>query len=167
MKNWDHFFLDFAEQVAQQSYDIKTKVGTVITRDDAILSYSYNGTPRGWSNVMRDDKGKTLPCVIHSEIYALAKLCRSTETSVGATLYCTLSPCIECSKACVAAGISRVVYRDNYKCLDGVSFLVDNNTETVQIPMTPDGYQRPKIRCYGSCNHESLFNRDELQHTGL
>jgi dCMP deaminase len=113
---------------------------------------------------MRDDNGKTLPQVIHAEIYALAKLCRSTETSVGATLYCTLSPCIECAKACIAAGISRVVYRDDYKCLDGIAFLIKNDTETVQYNR---GQTRPKIRCMGDCNHEKLFSREELQYTGL
>jgi len=152
--DWDYFFLEFAEQVAQQSYDKKTKVGTVITRGDSILAYSYNGTPPGWDNTMRDSEGKTLPWVVHSEAAALAKLCRSTETSLGATLYCTLSPCIECAKLCVTAGISRIVYRDSYKSSAGIEMFKEAEIETVQY----DGLGLyPKYHCTGF-NHNKHVN---------
>jgi dCMP deaminase len=163
-KSWDRFFLDFAELTAQQSYDIKTRVGTVIVKDDHILSYSYNGTPPGWDNSMRDDNGKTLPSVIHAEAYALAKLARSPASSDGATLYCTLSPCVECVKLILAAGISRVVYRDTYKSQDGVDMLVKAEVETVQYKS--DGVY-PKYKCSGK-SHTNFVGRTWVeQHTGL
>jgi len=161
--DWDLFFLTFAEQVAQQSYDIKTRVGTVITRGDSILSYSYNGTPPGWDNTMRDGNGKTLPHVIHSEAHAIAKLCRSTETSVGSTLYCTLSPCIECVKLCITAGINRVVYRDNYKDLAGVDLLKEAEIETVQY----EKGHYPKYHCHGFNHNKHVAQAWVTQHTGL
>ena len=133
-EDWDKFFLAFAEQCAQQSYDHKTKVGCVIARDDDILSYSYNGTPPGWSNGLRDSGGKTYPYVIHAEAFALAKLARSGVAARGATLYCTLSPCVECVKLIITTGISRVVYRDSYKCQDGIGLLKRAEIETTQYP---------------------------------
>lgn len=130
--DWDYFFLQFARQCANQSYDPKRKVGCVITRRDRIISYSYNGTVPGWDNVLRGPDGKTLPSVIHAEAYAIAKVARSNDSTEGATLYCTLAPCIECSKLIVTSGISRVVFEDSYKCDSGINFLIKAKIETTQ-----------------------------------
>lgn len=125
--DWDYFFLQFAWQCAKQSYDPKRRVGCVIVRGDQILAYSYNGTVPGQSNVMRDDNGKTLPSVIHAEAHAIAKVARSSQSTEGATLYCTLAPCIECSKLMVTAGISRLVFEVSHKEMKGIEFLKETN----------------------------------------
>lgn len=163
-KHWDQFFLNFAESCAQQSYDVKTKVGTVITKGDQILSYSYNGTPPGWDNTMRDSYGKTLPCVIHAEAFAIAKMARSACSAQGCTLYCTLSPCIECVKLIIAAGITKVVYRDTYKCQDGILMLADAEIETIQYKSEDS---LPIYKCSGP-THANLVGRSWVtNHTGL
>ena len=103
--DWDNFFLQFAWQCARESYDPKRKVGCVIVRADEILSYSYNGTVPGWDNRMRGVDGETLPGVLHAEAHAIAKMAKYGKHAKGATLYCTLAPCNECSKLIVTSGI--------------------------------------------------------------
>jgi len=116
-RDWDEFYLRVAEVTAQQSYAEDRKVGALIVKDDNIISFSYNGTPPKTNN---DTQTNT---VLHAEAQAIAKVARSNSSTVGATLYCTLSPCIDCAKLIFSVGIKRVVYRDNYKCMDGVDFL--------------------------------------------
>lgn len=126
-KDWDQFYLNIAKLVAQQSYAEDRKVGAVIVKDDNIISFSYNGTPRGWNNETQNSNGQTKSMVLHAETQAIAKVSRSTLSSNGATLYSTLSPCIDCSKLIYQVGIKRIVYIDTYKCTDGLEFLRAND----------------------------------------
>lgn len=126
-KDWDQFYLKIAQLVAQQSYAKDRKVGAVIVKNDNIISFSYNGTPRGWDNETQTDDGQTKSMVLHAEAQAIAKLARSTLSSDGATLYCTLSPCIDCAKLISEVGIKRLIYIDEYKCTQGIDFLIANN----------------------------------------
>lgn len=125
--DWDQFYLKIAQLVAQQSYAKDRKVGAVIVKDDNIISFSYNGTPRGWDNETQTDDGRTKSMVLHAEAQAIAKLAKSTLSSNNATLYCTLSPCIDCAKLISEVGIKRLVYIDEYKCKEGIEFLKANN----------------------------------------
>ena len=115
--DWDTFYLKVAELIAQQSYADDRKVGALIVKDGNIISFSYNGTPPSTNNNTQTNT------VLHAEAQAIAKVARSNSSTVDATLYCTLSPCIDCAKLIYSAGIRRLVYRDNHKCEDGVQFL--------------------------------------------
>lgn len=106
-----------ANLISQQSYAEDRKVGAIIVKDGNIISFSYNGTPIGTNNDTQVHE------VLHAEAQAIAKVSRSNQSTLGATLYSTLSPCIDCAKLIYAVGIHRVVFRDNYKCLRGVEFL--------------------------------------------
>ena len=116
-RDWDEFYLRIAELTAQQSYAEDRKVGALIVKDDNIISFSYNGTPPKTNN---DTQTNT---VLHAEAQAIAKVARSNSSTIGATLYCTCSPCIDCAKLIFSVGIKRVVYSSEYKCMDGVDFL--------------------------------------------
>jgi dCMP deaminase len=119
----DTRYLEIAHLIAQWSKDDKRKVGAIIVRDGNILSYSYNGTPRGWQNETRDAEGRTHDHVLHAETQAIAKIARSTMSTEGSTLYCTLSPCLNCAKLISQVGIIRVVYDETYKDTSGLDFL--------------------------------------------
>lgn len=94
-----------------------------------IISDGYNGTPSGFDNVCEDSANITLPYVLHAEANAITKLARSSNNSEGATLYVTASPCIECSKLIIQAGIKRVVYGEHYRLEDGIKLLERANIE--------------------------------------
>ena len=111
----DDLYMGIAELVAQRSHDNKHQVGAVIAKGNNILSYGWNGTPHGMDNNTRDHEGNTKWEVIHAEANAICKLASSTSSSEGATLYATLSPCTECTKLILQAGIKRVVYRESYQ----------------------------------------------------
>lgn len=115
---WQLYYADIANITANLSTANKLKVGCVITKDNRILSIGYNGTPSGWSNECEED-GKTKPEVLHAETNALMKLCRSTESSDGATLYVTHFPCIECAKLIYQSGIKEVYYINDYEASKG------------------------------------------------
>lgn len=125
------YFMRVAEETAELSHAERRKVGCVIVKDRRILSFGYNGMPEGWDNCceytiddgMGYDTGMTRPEVLHSEMNALMKLCQSTETSFGATMFITLSPCLDCAKAIHQAGISEVIYKDEYRDTCGIEFL--------------------------------------------
>lgn len=120
-KDWDNFYLNICSLIAQQSYAEDRKVGAIIVKDDNIIAFSYNGTARGTNNDTQSNP------VLHAEAQAIAKVARSNLSTQGSTLYCTLSPCIDCSKLIYACGIVRVVYQSEYKCLKGVEYLRDNH----------------------------------------
>ena len=122
------YFATIAEETAKLSSAIKLQVGCVIVKDNRILSVGYNGTPSGWDNecehVIKWPNGDikfltTKPEVLHAEANALMKLCRSTESSEGATLFVTHTPCIECAKLIYQAGISQVYYINEYNATKG------------------------------------------------
>lgn len=121
--DWDNFYLSIAELISQQSYAKDRKVGALVVKDGNIIAFSYNGTLPGGNNATIDMYGKTQATVLHAEMQAIAKVARSTQSAEGATLYSTLSPCIECAKLTAQSGIARVVYRDAYKYPEGVDFL--------------------------------------------
>ena len=121
---YDNTYLDIADAVARLSYDEKIRVGSIIVRRGQILSQGWNGTPSGMSNNTRNAAGYTLGTVIHSEANALMKLAKNGGGSDGATIYCTHSPCMDCALLLLQAGVTRVVYREEY-CEDALEFLIE------------------------------------------
>lgn len=130
----DWRYMRMADIWAENSYCQRRKVGALIVKDKMIISDGYNGTPAGFENVCEDDEsGLTKPYVLHAEANAITKIARSGNCSDGATLYVTTSPCIECSKLIIQAGIKRVVYREKYRVTDGLDLLKRAGVETVHL----------------------------------
>ena len=129
---FDHSYLQMAEVWAQNSYCKRRKVGALIVKDKMIISDGYNGTPSGFENVCEDEDGVTKPYVLHAEANAITKVAKSGNSSAGATLYVTASPCMECSKLIIQSGITRVVYRDAYRLMDGIELLKRAGIEVEQ-----------------------------------
>ena len=123
-----------AQEWAKLSYCERRKVGALIVKDRMIISDGYNGTPSGFDNCCEDQEGKTQWFVLHAEANAILKLAGSTQSAKDATLYLTLSPCKECSKLILQAGIKRVVYIDEYSDNDGIDFLRNHGIEVLKIP---------------------------------
>ena len=119
----DYRYLRMARIWAENSYCRRRQVGALVVKDKMIISDGYNGTPSGFENVCEDESGTTFPYVLHAEANAITKLARSSNNSDGATLYVTASPCIECSKLIIQAGIRRVVYAEKYRLTEGVDLL--------------------------------------------
>jgi len=142
--DWDNFYMSICSLIAQQSYAEDRKVGAIIVKDDNIIAFSYNGTARGTNNDTQSNP------VLHAEAHAISKVARSNLSTQGATLYCTLSPCMDCSKLIYACGIHRVVYCSEYKCVEGIRYL-----EKLGVVIN-----RTDI-------HNTLFTADQLRNTGL
>ena len=123
MEKFDSRYIEMAAIWAKNSYCRRRQVGALLVKDKMIISDGYNGTPAGFENVCEDENGVTKPYVLHAEANAISKIAKSGNNSDGATLYVTASPCIECSKLIIQAGIKRVVYRDEYRLTDGVDLL--------------------------------------------
>lgn len=119
----DKRYIRMAQIWAENSYCQRRKVGALIVKDKMIISDGYNGTPAGFENCCEDENGHTLPFVLHAEANAITKVARSNNSSDGATLYVTSSPCIECSKLIIQAGICRVVFSEYYRLQDGIELL--------------------------------------------
>lgn len=126
------YYMKIAEVTSGLSYAKRLQVGAVIVKDNQILATGYNGMPSGWENVCEtetyDEDGfhitlKTKPEVLHAEMNSLMKVATSTESSLGATLFCTHSPCLDCAKAIYQAGIKEVFYKNDYRSNDGINFL--------------------------------------------
>lgn len=130
---FDFTYMEMAETFAQLSSANRKKVGCLVVKDRQIISEGYNGTPSGMDNTCEDSEDKTHWYVLHAEANALMKLAKSTLSSDGATLYTTYSPCKECSKLIYQSGIKRVLYREAYKDLTGVEFLINLGVEVKQI----------------------------------
>ncbi|MCJ8154482.1 dCMP deaminase family protein [Chryseobacterium sp. SSA4.19] len=133
MNKFDKAYLKMAQEWAKLSYCKRKQVGALIVKDRMIISDGYNGTPSGFENCCEDSEGKTHWYVLHAEANAILKLSASTQSAKGATLYLTLSPCKECSKLILQAGIARLVYINEYSDDDGISFLKNHHIEIVQI----------------------------------
>ena len=116
-------YLRMARIWAENSYCERRQVGALLVKDHSIISDGYNGTPSGFENICEDDQGHTKPYVLHAEANAITKVAKSSNSSNGATLYVTASPCIECAKLIIQAGIVRVVYSELYRCSDGIDLL--------------------------------------------
>ena len=118
---------------AENSYCKRRKVGALLVKDKMIISDGYNGTPSGFENVCEDENDITRPYVLHAEANAITKVARSNNSSEGATLYITSSPCIECAKLIIQAGIRRVVFSENYRLSDGIDLLKRADIELVSV----------------------------------
>ena len=119
----DQRYLRMARIWAENSYCERRQVGALIVKNKMIISDGYNGTPSGFENICEDDDNHTKPYVLHAEANAITKIARSGNSSDGATLYVTASPCLECSKLIIQAGIKRVVYAEQYRLDDGIQLL--------------------------------------------
>ncbi len=126
-------YLRMAHIWAENSYCRRRKVGAIIVKDKMIISDGYNGTPAGFENVCEDENGVTKPYVLHAEANAITKVARSNNSSDGATLYVTASPCVECAKLIIQSGIRRVVFNELYRITDGVELLERAGVECVHI----------------------------------
>jgi len=130
---YDKAYLKMAAEWAKLSHCRRKQVGALIVKDSMIISDGYNGTPTGFNNCCEDENGETLWYVLHAEANAIMKVSKSTNNSNGATLYITLSPCKECSKLVLQAGIKRLVYLKSYKDDSGVKFLQRSGVEIEKI----------------------------------
>jgi len=123
MEKFDERYIEMATVWAKNSYCKRRQVGAILVKDRMIISDGYNGTPSGFENVCEDENGITKPYVLHAEANAITKVAKSGNSALGSTLYVTASPCIECAKLIIQAGIKRVVYKDEYRLTDGVDLL--------------------------------------------
>lgn len=119
----DHLYMRMARTWAENSYCQRRQVGALMVKDRMIISDGYNGTPSGFENSCEDENNVSKPYVLHAEANAITKVARSNNSSDGSTLYVTASPCIECSKLIIQAGIRRVVYGELYRLTDGIDLL--------------------------------------------
>lgn len=134
-ERYDKAYLRMAAQWAELSHCNRKKVGAIIVKDQMIISDGYNGTPAGFDNCCEDEQGDTRWYVLHAEANAILKVAKSTNNCKGATLYLTLSPCKDCSKLILQAGIKRVVYAKVYKDSSGIDFLEESKIELTQIDL--------------------------------
>lgn len=118
---------------AENSYCQRRKVGALVVKNKMIISDGYNGTPSGFENLCEDENNVTKSYVLHAEANAITKLARSNNNSENATLYVTASPCIECSKLIIQAGIKRVVYGEKYRLEDGINLLKKAGIEVIYL----------------------------------
>ncbi len=129
----DSRYLRMAQIWAENSYCKRRQVGAILVKDKMIISDGYNGTPVGFENVCEDENDHTKPYVLHAEANAITKVAQSNNSSNGATLYVTSSPCIECAKLIIQAGIKRVVFNEIYRLTDGIELINRAGIECVQM----------------------------------
>lgn len=129
----DRTYLRMAFTWAERSYARRLQVGALLVKDKQIISDGYNGNISGFPNVCESEDNVTLPTVLHAESNAITKCAKSTNSSDGATLYVTDSPCFECSKLIIQAGIRRVVYQRKYRITDGIELLEKAGIEVDQV----------------------------------
>ncbi len=129
----DSRYMRMASIWAENSYCQRRKVGALIVKEKMIISDGFNGTPSGFENVCEDENHLTKPYVLHAEANAITKIARSNNSSDGATLYVTASPCIECAKLIIQAGIKRVVYGETYRLEDGLNLLRRAGIECIYL----------------------------------
>ena len=133
--------MDVAERFAQLSSAQRLHVGAIVVKDDRIISIGYNGMPSGWDNTCENhigfDKGepvlKTKPEVLHAETNAIAKLARSNESGLGADMFVTHSPCLDCAKLIYQSGIAAVYYKNEYRSTQGIEFLEKSNIKVFKV----------------------------------
>jgi len=127
----DRRYLDMAKIWAENSYCKRRKVGALLVKDKMIISDGYNGTPSGFENNCEDENDKTKAYVLHAEANAITKVAKSNNSSQGSTLYVTSSPCLECAKLIIQAGINRVVFTEKYRLEDGIKLLERAGIEVI------------------------------------
>jgi dCMP deaminase len=130
-EQFDLRYLKMARIWAENSYCVRRKVGALLVRERMIISDGFNGTPTGFENICEDEDGRTKAYVLHAEANAITKVAQSNNSSKGATLYTTASPCLECAKLIIQAGIIRVVYGEEYRINDGLELLNRAGIQTV------------------------------------
>ena len=135
-------FMDVAERFAQLSSAVRLQVGAIVVKDDRIISIGYNGMPSGWDNCCEDtfhhhELGTcttiTKAEVLHAESNAVAKLAKSSESGLGATMFVTHAPCIDCAKLVYQSGIATVYYKNEYRSTQGVDFLNKSNVDVIKV----------------------------------
>ena len=129
----DLIYLEMSRVWSKNSRCNRNKVGCLVVKDKSIISDGYNGTPSGFPNACEDESGTTLKSVLHAESNAIAKLAKSTSSSEGATMYITLSPCYDCAKLIIQAGIKRVVFSEYYRNVESLSLLGSVGVECIYI----------------------------------
>ena len=129
----DKRYIRMASIWAENSYCTRRQVGALIVKNQRIISDGYNGTPSGFENICEDENNVTKPYVLHAEANAITKIARSNNSSDGATLYVTASPCIECAKLIIQSGIKRVVYSEKYRLEDGLELLKRAGIEVLYV----------------------------------
>lgn len=130
----DHLYMKMARTWAENSYCVRRQVGALMVKNQMIISDGFNGTPSGFENICEDENNVSKPYVLHAEANAITKVARSNNSSDGATIYITASPCMECSKLIIQSGIKRVVYGEKYRIMDGVELLERAGIEVVYLP---------------------------------
>ncbi len=125
-------YMKMARIWAENSYCERRQVGALLVKNQMIISDGYNGTPSGFPNKCEDEANTSFPYVLHAEANAITKVARSNNSSEGATLYVTASPCMECAKLIIQAGIKRVVYGEKYRIMDGVELMQQAGIEVIQ-----------------------------------
>ena len=146
-------YLRMAQIWSENSYCQRRQVGALVVKDKMIISDGYNGTPSGFENVCEEDADHSKPYVLHAEANAITKVARSNNSSDGATLYVTTSPCMECSKLIIQAGIRRVVFGEYYRMHDGVDLLCRAGIEVVHLWQHGDDYELVEITNLNSESH--------------
>lgn len=131
----DERYLRMARIWSENSYCVRRKVGALIVKDKMIISDGFNGTPSGFPNICEDENDTTFPFVLHAEANAITKVARSNNSSEGGTLYVTASPCLECAKLIIQAGIRRVVFSELYRITDGIDLLRRAGVVTDHLPL--------------------------------
>ena len=131
----DKRYMQMARIWAENSYCERRKVGALIVKNKMIISDGFNGTPSGFENICEDENNVSKPYVLHAEANAITKVARSNNSSEGATMYVTASPCIECAKLIIQAGIKRVIYSEKYRLEDGIELLKRANIEVIYLPL--------------------------------
>jgi dCMP deaminase len=129
----DRVYLKMAREWSENSYCKRSRVGCLVVKNKTIISDGYNGTPSGFPNKCEDENNVTLPTVLHAEANAITKLAKSNNSAEGATLYVTLSPCFECAKMIIQAGIVRVVYLEQYRKTESFDLFEEAGIEVKQI----------------------------------
>jgi dCMP deaminase len=131
---YDKAYLKMALEWGKLSHCKRKQVGALIVKDRMIISDGFNGTPTGFDNCCEDESGATKWEVLHAEANAILKVASSTQSAKNATLYITLSPCVQCSKLIHQAGIKRVVYAKDYRDTSGLKFLEKAGVELKHLP---------------------------------
>lgn len=126
--------MECAETFSKLSSAKRLKVGSIIVKDNRIISIGYNGTPPGWeSNVCEDENNKTLPEVIHAEMNSINKLAKSTDSGENSSMFITHAPCMECAKSIYGAGIKAVYYKNDYRDMSGIDFLLKCGVSVIKL----------------------------------
>lgn len=134
MKDKHKFYLDLCERIAEQSYAERSKVGALLEKDGNIIAFGYNGMPSDFPNTCETTSFETKPEVLHAESNAIAKCAKTGIAAEEATLYCLYSPCLECAKLIIQAGIAAVIYREEYRIEDGLRLLKGAGIVIVKYP---------------------------------